>query len=187
MTEFSEWGSFYVIVGAASGALIGLQFVVLTLISERPPPGAAEASDALLTPTIVHFGVVLLLSALISAPWKANILPAVFWCLIGIGGLVYEIIVMRRLRAQITYRPVIEDWLFHVLLPITAYALLIVSAFTSVSYERDALFGIGSSALMLLFVGIHNAWHSVAHHVFSTRQLQKDHQVVSGVVKEEKP
>ena len=29
MSEYAEWESFYVIVGAAAGALIGLQFVVL--------------------------------------------------------------------------------------------------------------------------------------------------------------
>jgi len=32
MTEFAEWESFYLIVGGAAGALIGLQFVVMTLI-----------------------------------------------------------------------------------------------------------------------------------------------------------
>jgi hypothetical protein len=36
VSEFAEWDSFYVIVGSAAGALIGLQFVVLTLIAERP-------------------------------------------------------------------------------------------------------------------------------------------------------
>ena len=36
MTELAEWESFYIIVGPSAGALIGLQFVVLTLIGERP-------------------------------------------------------------------------------------------------------------------------------------------------------
>lgn len=36
MSELTEWGSFYLIVGSAAGALIGLQFVVMTLIAERP-------------------------------------------------------------------------------------------------------------------------------------------------------
>jgi hypothetical protein len=43
MSEFTEWDSFYVIVGSAAGALIGLQFVVMTLIAERPPKHAADA------------------------------------------------------------------------------------------------------------------------------------------------
>src|SRR5262249_41637273 len=49
MPEFEEWESFYVIVGAAAGALIGLQFVVMTLTAERPPLRAAEAGRAFAT------------------------------------------------------------------------------------------------------------------------------------------
>ena len=71
MSEFAEWDSFYVIVGSAAGALIGLQFVVLTLIAERPPLRAADAGAAFATPTIVHFGTALLLSAILRAPWQA--------------------------------------------------------------------------------------------------------------------
>ena len=46
MRELKHWESFYVIVGAAAGALIGLQFVVMTLLAERPPPRAEEAEGA---------------------------------------------------------------------------------------------------------------------------------------------
>jgi hypothetical protein len=70
--------SFYVIVGSSAGALIGLQFVVLTLIAERPPLRMAEASNAFSTPSVVHFGIVLLLSAVLSAPWHAISAVAVF-------------------------------------------------------------------------------------------------------------
>ena len=36
MLELKEWDSFCVIVGSAAAALIGLQFVVVTLIAEKP-------------------------------------------------------------------------------------------------------------------------------------------------------
>jgi hypothetical protein len=43
MTALAGWESFYVIVGSSAGALIGLQFVVITLIADRCsgqwPPG----------------------------------------------------------------------------------------------------------------------------------------------------
>ena len=69
MTELAGWENFYVIVGSSAGALIGLQFVVITLIAEIPVVRDVErASSAFATPTIVHFGSVLLLSAVISAP-----------------------------------------------------------------------------------------------------------------------
>src|SRR5205823_13469555 len=66
MTAFAEWQNFYVIVGSSAGALIGLQFVVITLIADMPiGQGAAQAGHAFATPTIVHFGAVLLLAAML--------------------------------------------------------------------------------------------------------------------------
>jgi hypothetical protein len=166
MSEMAKWDSFYVIVGSAAGALIGLQFVVMTLIAERPPIRAAEAGAAFATPTIVHFGSVLLVSALLRAPWQTIAVPAAFWGLVGFSGVVYTVIVLRRMRKQAIYEPQFEDWLFHVLLPLAAYATLAASPFVAVSHAREALFSVGAAALLLLFVGIHNAWDGVAYHVF---------------------
>jgi hypothetical protein len=39
MTALGGWGNFYVIVGSSAGALIGLQFVVMTLIANMRWPG----------------------------------------------------------------------------------------------------------------------------------------------------
>ena len=166
MTALAAWENFYVIVGSSAGALIGLQFVVMTLIAERPPIRAAEAGAAFATPTIVHFGSVLLVSALLRAPWQTIAVPAAFWGLVGFSGVVYTVIVLRRMRKQAIYEPQFEDWLFHVLLPLAAYATLAASPFVAVSHAREALFSVGAAALLLLFVGIHNAWDGVAYHVF---------------------
>lgn len=166
MAELAAWDSFYVIVGSAAGALIGLQFVVMTLVAERPPLRAAEAGAAFATPTIVHFGTTLLLSALLRVPWQSIILAAALWGLIGLSGLLYAMIVARRMRAQTVYQPEFEDRLFHVLLPLAAYAMLALSALAAPFHTREALFGVGGAALLLLFIGIHNAWDSVFYHVF---------------------
>jgi len=168
MPELTEWDSFYVIVGSAAGALIGLQFVVMTLIAERPPVRAAEAGAAFATPTIVHFGAVLLLSALLRTPWHAIMPGAALWGFVGISGIAYTVVVARRMRLQTTYQPEFEDWLFHVLLPLAAYAMLALSAFWTSVHAREGLFGIGAAALLLLFIGIHNAWDSVAYHVLQS-------------------
>lgn len=165
MSELAKWDNFYVIVGSAAGALIGLQFVVLTLIAVRPPTGAAEAGAAFGSPTIVHFGVVLFLSALLHAPWQTITIAAIVWGLVGFAGIAYTLIVSRRMRKQASYQPVFEDWLFHVALPLAAYALLALSAFAPPYLTREALFCVGGAALMLLFTSIHNAWDSVAYHV----------------------
>jgi len=127
MTALVGWENFFVIVGSSAGALIGLQFVVISLIADMPiARGQAQAGDAFATPTVVHFGAVLLLSAILSAPWHGFATAAVLWGLVGLSGIVYEIIVARRMRMQIVYTPEFEDWLFHVLLPFAAYATLAI-------------------------------------------------------------
>jgi hypothetical protein len=171
MTVLAAWQNFYVIVGPSAGALIGLQFVVLSLMASRPAAqNDAEAGHAFATPTIVHFGTVLGLSAILSAPWDGICPAAVVWGLVGLSGVVYAFIVIRRMRAQAAYQPEFEDWLFHVLLPMSAYLTLAVSAFATGSRPHEALFGVGVAALLLLFVGIHNAWDAVTYHVFARKQ-----------------
>jgi hypothetical protein len=168
MSELTEWNSFYVIVGSSAGALIGLQFVVIALIAETPNARAdAQAGAAFSTPSVVHFAVVLLLSAILSAPWHTIGPLGVVWGLVGMSGIGYAFIVARRMRLQTAYRPVFEDWLFHVLLPLAAYAMLAISAYVARSNARPALFLVGAATLLFLFVGIHNAWDAVTYHVFN--------------------
>jgi hypothetical protein len=187
MPELTQWDGFYGIVGSAAATLIGLQFVVLTLVAERPPLRAAEAGAAFASPTIVHFSTVLLLSALLRAPWDA-VLPVDVLCgLVGLGGAVYAVIVARRMRTQAAYHPVFEDWLFHVGLPLAAYVLLVLSACAAAFFPREALFGVGAAALLLLFVGIHNAWDGVAYHVFFTMRMTQTAQHRDETSEKEKP
>jgi hypothetical protein len=166
MAEIANWDSFYVMVGTAAGALIGLQFVVLTLLAERPPKGASEVGAAFLTPTIVHFGVTVLLSALLLAPWQTMGMPAALLGVIGFSGVVYIGMVALRMRRLEAYHPELEDWLFHVVLPLAAYIVLFLSLFTAPSHLHEVLFGVGAATLLLLFVGIHNAWDNIAYTVF---------------------
>lgn len=174
MPEFAEWESFYVIVGAAAGALIGLQFVVLTLIADRPPVNVGEAGPTFATPTIIHFSVSLLLCAVLRVPWP-GILPAAFlWGLIGVGGIAYSVVVYRRMRKQTGYHPDFEDWFFHTLLPFFAHGMLVISAFAAIPQAHIALFAVGGAALLLLFIGIHNAWDAIAYHVFVNLRKAKE-------------
>ena len=166
MTELTEWDNFYGIVGSATGSLIGLQFVALTLVATRPPgEGGALAGAAFATPTIVHFCTVLFLSAALRAPWPSVISVALFLGLVALLGVVYVGIVTRRMRRQKVYQPVFEDWLFHALLPLVAYATLLASALAVPSHIHGALFGAAAASLLLLFIAIHNAWDAVVYHV----------------------
>jgi len=174
MAELTEWVNFYLIVGGSAGALIGLQFVVITLISQRPVV-PEDAGAAFATPSVVHFAIVLLLSAVGDSPWHAISSIAICWAVIGLAGIVYTCLVVRRVQSQKTYRPVFEDWLFHCILPLAAYAMLVISSFVTAWRVRPALFVVAAAALMLLFVGIHNAWDAVTYHVYTlSRETQKN-------------
>lgn len=173
MSELARWDSFYVIVGSAAGALIGLQFVVMTLIAQRPQRGA-DAGAAFGTPTIVHFSTVLLLAALTRAPWQTLGVPATLFTLTGLAGIAYAAITVRRMHRQSIYEPEFEDWLFHALLPAVTYALLAFSAVAAFFYTREALFGVGAATLLLLFIGIHNSWDAIAYHVFVASKSDTD-------------
>jgi hypothetical protein len=158
---FSPWESFYVIVGSSGAALTGLQFVVIALTTELRKQRTTAQFEAFATPTIVHFCAALLISSILSAPWQSLSSAAIPTGIAGAGGLVYTALVMRRVRSQTVYTPVFEDWLFHTALPFLAYAAILSGAITLVHETVDALFGIASASILLLFIGIHNAWDSV--------------------------
>src|SRR4051812_12029182 len=127
------WTNFYLITGGAAAGLTGLQFVVQTLLASEPvrPVGGDDPEAgiaAFSSPTIVHLTLALVTSALICAPWPGYRSLRVAVALLGAGGLGYNIVVLRRARRQRTYVPVLEDWLWHFLLPTSAYAGVLVAA-----------------------------------------------------------
>jgi hypothetical protein len=169
VASLTAWDSFYVIVGSAAGALIGLQFVVMTLIADRVKTATMETGQAFATPTVVHFSASLLVSALIQIPWTA--LSAAWGAgAVGLGGMIYMALPVQRMRRQNSYQMDWEDRIFHVLLPFLAYGLLVASCLMAQAHIILALFGVAAAALMLLFIGIHNAWDAVAYQVFVIRR-----------------
>ncbi len=167
--ELAQWDSFYMIVGSAAGALIGLQFVVMALIAERPPAHAMAAGAAFASPTIVHFGTALFLAMLLHAPWRMIAIAAVVASLMGFCGVIYTIIISRRMRRQRAYEPGLEDWAFRAVLPLAAYAVLTLSSGAVLWRTYESLFGVGTAVMLLLFVGIHNAWDNISYHVLVGR------------------
>lgn len=157
---FPAWETFYVIVGSSAGALTGLMFVVIALVGDHG--GSERQISAFGTPTVVHFGAVLLLSAVLTAPWPAMPAARLALATFGSAGATYMVIVLRR-TGQTEYMPVFEDWLFHDALPLAAYIGVLLAALTMARRPTPSLFVIGAASVLLLFVGIHNAWDTVTY------------------------
>jgi hypothetical protein len=104
------WQSFYVIVGSSAAALIGIQFVVITLIANMHQPATADSISAFGTPTVVQLASALLISAIMSVPWPSLFPTSIALAMCGFGGLAYGAIVIRRARRQTYYMPEWDDW-----------------------------------------------------------------------------
>jgi len=163
-TALREWSSFFVIVGSSAGALTGLQFVVLTLIANAGTvPTSGETISAFGSPNVMHFCAALLVSAILSAPWHALAPAGTAVVLCGALGLLYALAVLRRALRQQSYEPVLEDWIWHAALPTLAYTTLLCSGVVLRHGSADPLYVVGAAALLLVFVGIHNAWDTVTY------------------------
>lgn len=81
------------------------QFVVVALIANLRMRTTAESISACGTPTVVHFGGTVLVSAIMSAPGPSLVPPSVALALCGVGGVGYGAIVIHRTRRQTVYAP----------------------------------------------------------------------------------
>jgi len=172
-SQLATWETFFFLIGSSGAALTGLQFVVIALIADSRRKATTREVQALSTPTIVHFGAVLLLSAMISAPWHGLSRLALVLGLYGFSGVFYTLVTVLRARRLTTYRLVFEDWLWHVGLPLVSYALTIAAAFLLTRNTHRSLFIVAFAALMLLFIGIHNAWDAVTYITIELGQKRK--------------
>ena len=165
MREISEmlsaWNSFYVMTGSSAAALTGLMFVVVTLVKDNGANASEDGLSAFSTPTVVHFCSALFTSALMSAPFRSLVPIAIVSGLAGAGGLLYVAWVAWRTSKLQTYRPDAEDWAWNVVLPFVAYATLVSGAIALHAAASLALYAPAAAVMLLIFVGIHNAWDVV--------------------------
>jgi hypothetical protein len=153
------WDNFYVIIGSAAGGLTGLTFVVIALVRDarRINPVGLRA---FVSPTMVHFGGVLALAAYMSMPHQHVATLSAGFLVGGVAGVIYGVrtAVLLRRAASGRYTPVREDWVWNVILPSLSYAALACLAVLIWHRPEQSLFGVAALALLLLFIGIRNAW-----------------------------
>ncbi len=161
----NNWQNFYMIIGTAAATLTGLMFVATTLIAgiDRHAETMYAGISAFNTPTVVHFGAVLLFAGILSAPWQAVSSVRLVLGMFSLGGVFYLLIVMRRMRHVPDYETPWKDWLWYLAFPLFAYVVIILAAMALPSNPALALYSISAAMLLLLFLGIHNAWDLVTY------------------------
>jgi hypothetical protein len=152
------WDNFYLITGGAAGGLTGLTFVVITLAADahRVRPVGVRA---FVSPTIVHFGAILALAAYLSMPRHTVVSLSLGLGVMGLAGLVYIATIAAAIhRMKGEYQAVPEDWIWNVILPALCFGVLLAMALLLSSRSKPCLYGVAAAIMLLMIVGIHNAW-----------------------------
>jgi hypothetical protein len=158
LPPLSDWETFYVIAGSAGAALTGLMFVVIALRTEEIGEGVEGGVRAFGTPTVLHFCGVLLIAALMTIPGQTAASLALCVGATGLAGLVLSTWVVVQARRQSSYSPVLSDWIWHVVMPLIAYASVVAAAVVLARRPAVALDMVAAASLLILFIGIRNAW-----------------------------
>jgi hypothetical protein len=168
LSALSGWQNFYVIVGSSSAALTGLTFIVITLVADANRDSQAPTTRllglrAFITPTTVHFVSALWLSALLTVP--GHTVDSLALCLgaTGVVGIAYCVRVIRWMFQTLSvYKVFISDWIWCAALPLLAHLSLLAAALLLAKSPWVSLYAVAGTTLLLLFIGIHNAWDVVA-------------------------
>ena len=179
LAPLAAWQNFYVIIGSAAATLTGLLFVVITLVSGALGRVSSPLSGVRVfnTPNVMHFGAALLIAALLSAPWPVLWPAGLLVGLAGLWGVIHVFIVLWEVRHRLTnYKLVLSDWLWYTLLPLSAYTALLVGGILLPISAALALFIIAAVTMLLLFMGIRNAWDVVTYMIIEVPQSQNQSQ-----------
>jgi hypothetical protein len=161
---FEGWGEFYVILGAGSGALLGLLFVVTTLAAGmRLGRDTLTLGSALyMTPTVFHFATVLVFSAIATAPHLSGWVMALVLGPWALAGTVYSCVMAVLVRTR--RLPDSGDWTDvwgYGILPAAMYLGLIACAWSAWQNSPNAPYAIAIGMVVLTIIGIRNAWDLV--------------------------
>jgi len=152
------WDNFYIMIGSSAAGLMGLTFVVIALAADSRRISAGGLR-AFITPTIGYFGTVLAFAAFLTVPRQNTWSLSLGFGIVGLAGLIYSSMTAVSMREfGSAYVPVREDWIWHVILPILVYAIVLTMALLIWRIPAAALYGIAAASTLLLLIGIHNAW-----------------------------
>ena len=156
--RFEQWANFYAITSAAAATLLGLLFVVITLAAERRLKYMTPHIRIYLTPAVIYFSSVLLMSALLAVPNQTQLSAVICVCLEGIAGLGYCGSLAIRRGAGSAFYEARSDLFPYVLLPFAAYALMVAGGLLLLRTPPIGLDLVATGMLVLLGIAIRNSW-----------------------------
>lgn len=158
---FENWDSFFLLIGGAAGGLIGLLFIVVTLMQGGDSGLRLKSASVYMTPTVAHLAMVLTLSALATAP---RLSPTTAGVVFGACALTCLVFTGRASLMLITSAVKATHWSDlwgYGLAPLATSLGLAVSAASVWFAPEWAARGIAASVIAMLLIAIRNAWDLV--------------------------
>jgi hypothetical protein len=95
---FSHWSEFYLLAGSAAAVLIGLIFVVVTLMQDRSRSSVLAGSKLYMGPVVLHVSFVLVLSAAALIPGISPVAMAAVAAVLAALGLLRGVLSIAGIR-----------------------------------------------------------------------------------------
>jgi len=159
---FEGWGEFYLLAGSAAAVLIGLIFVVVTLMQDRPRSTVMAGSQLYMGPVVLHVTFVLILSAAALVPGITPRQFAVVAAAISVWGLVRgvnSLVGIRRVPGP--DKPHWSDSWCYGAIPVALSLALAVVAWSFWVASTQAVYAVAVVITGFLLITIRNEWDLV--------------------------
>jgi hypothetical protein len=161
---FERWSNFYLVVGGAAAVLLGLIFVVVTLMQDRPRSAVLYGSRLYMGPIVLHMCFVLVLSAAAVTPGMSS---RAFGAIAGVVALwgaargVYSIYGLTHLRSIGEDEVHWTDVWYYGVIPLLLYVAVAIVAVSFLAGCADAPYGLAVVIVALLLLSVRDEYDLV--------------------------
>jgi hypothetical protein len=157
-SPLGPWHDFYVVLGTASGGLIGAMFVVVSIGSGFLTKERATDVRIFLTPTMANLATILLSCVVALVPSLERISFSLLFGIGSLGGLAYATAIAR----HVTKREIEHvDHFWYAIVPPIGYVAITVAALLMAFGERWSLELLATGIAIILVAGLRNAWDMI--------------------------
>lgn len=159
---FEGWGEFYLLAGSAAAVLIGLIFVVVTLMQDRPRSTVLNGSKLYMGPCVLQVTFVLVLSATALIPGVSSTEFAMISGAVSVWGVARGLISIKGIRDLTgTDKAHWTDLWFYGVIPTALFLVLGVVTFAAWRDLPWAAQGVAAVITGALLLSIRNEWDLV--------------------------
>jgi hypothetical protein len=158
---FKDWSEFYLLAGSAAAVLIGLIFVVMTLMQDRPRSSVLAGSKLYMGPVVLQVSFVLVLSAAALMPAITRAAFAGVCAIVALWGFARGVMSLAGIAAITDPEVHWSDKWFYGAIPTALFVALAAVAWAFWSGQSWATVGAAAVITGVLLLAIRNEWDLV--------------------------